>query len=259
MDIKSLSYSTLLYQLFFSSNVIDKGDYLVIRTPELPFYHWGNFLLFPNAPDPNSLQEWTACFQSEFDKSGCAHLAFVWDSPSGEFGESAAFEEEGYYFQFDEILTAGEAVKPAFFNEQVEVRILESNMDWESRIELNEACSGVCNALEFQKLGEHYRGDTLNGKSIFFGAFMDGRLVGELGVFRGGPKTAIVGLVKTDPDFRRQGICASLLYQSIAIGKDLLDFNEFVMVAEKIGGSASVYKSVGFQVVEHGACLLKLL
>ncbi len=46
MQIRSLAYQTDLFFPRFDGEVVDRGDYTVIRTPSNPTFHWGNFLLF---------------------------------------------------------------------------------------------------------------------------------------------------------------------------------------------------------------------
>ena len=50
MNIQSLGYRTDLFFPRFDGEVTDRGDYIVIRTPSNPTYHWGNFLLFNQPP-----------------------------------------------------------------------------------------------------------------------------------------------------------------------------------------------------------------
>ncbi len=50
MNIQSLGYRTDLFFPRFDGEVIDRGDYIVIRTLSNPTYHWGNFLLFSQSP-----------------------------------------------------------------------------------------------------------------------------------------------------------------------------------------------------------------
>lgn len=50
MNIRSLGYRTDLLFPRFDGEVIDRGDYTVIRTPSNPTFYWGNFLLFDQPP-----------------------------------------------------------------------------------------------------------------------------------------------------------------------------------------------------------------
>ncbi|MBL4577590.1 MAG: GNAT family N-acetyltransferase [Flavobacteriales bacterium] len=257
MDIQSLSYSTLLHQLSFSSTIIDKGTYKVIATPGLPCYYWGNFLMFSGPPVSGDFENWRYLFREEFKDSGCEHRAFAWDSISGEAGETQSFEANGYYFEYDEILTTRNAIRPTNYNSEITVRPLETDTDWKMRVELNVACGDKRDRSHINELGKHYRRDTQRFWGILLGAFLKNDLVGEMGLFTGGVHCGVVSMVKTHPDFRRRGVCRTLLYHTLHVGMELFRFKEFVMVADVNGVAANVYKSVGFEVVEHGASLIK--
>jgi len=257
MEIRSLSYSTLLHQLSYSSKITDKGTHLVISTPGLPFYEWGNFLMFPGPPVAGDSIQWEALYRGEFKKSGCTHMAFAWDSASGESGEIQAFTEDGYYFEYDDILTTKKAIRPNNYNDEMKMRVLQTDDDWERRAELNLACGDTLDRIQLVQLGAHYRSDAQKDRGVFLGAFLKSELVGEMALFRGGEDYGLISLVKTHPDFRATGICRTLLYHVVQFGIELFQFKEFVLVADKAGIAASVYQSVGFEVVEQGASLIK--
>ena len=42
------------------STVEDRGDHLVVRTPENPDYHWGNCLLVTDPAARNDAARWTS-------------------------------------------------------------------------------------------------------------------------------------------------------------------------------------------------------
>jgi hypothetical protein len=41
----------------------DRGDYVAFRTPSLPGFYWGNYLLFPNPPGQEDYDRWRAAFR----------------------------------------------------------------------------------------------------------------------------------------------------------------------------------------------------
>lgn len=66
MEVRSLGYRTDLAILALEgSQVTDRGDHLVIRTPRNPDYWWGNFLLLRDLK-PGSGDGWMARFAAEF-------------------------------------------------------------------------------------------------------------------------------------------------------------------------------------------------
>ena len=65
MNIQSLGYRTDLVYPRFDGEVIDRGDYVVIRTPSNPTFPWGNFLLFAQPPVAGDLDQWRRLFAEE--------------------------------------------------------------------------------------------------------------------------------------------------------------------------------------------------
>jgi hypothetical protein len=79
VDVRSLGYRTdLAIRVLEGSEVTDRGDYLVIRTPGNPDFWWGNFLLLPGLR-PGSGGGWRARFAAEFPDAG--HLTLGVDDP----------------------------------------------------------------------------------------------------------------------------------------------------------------------------------
>lgn len=257
MEISSLSYSTLLYQLSFSSTIIDRGEYIVVCTPDFPFYHWGNFLLFPLAPQTGDFEKWTNLFEKEFYNTGCKHIAFAWDSTSGEKGEIVAFEKAGFYFEFDDILTANTVKGPTHVNSNMNIRQFNSDEDWERSVKLNIDCGDTRSYEELRKLSVHHRRDTEQGHGVLLGAFINDELVGEMALFNGGSSRGLISMVKTHPRFRRKGVCRTMLCEIVRMGKEVFSFREFVLVADVKGLSSPGYRSAGFQIAEHGASLIR--
>ena len=70
--IESLGRRTDLAFSRFAGEVQDHGDFLVLRTPSNPTYHWGNYLLFRSAPRSGDYQRWTALFEREFTPGGAS-------------------------------------------------------------------------------------------------------------------------------------------------------------------------------------------
>ena len=53
MQVTSLGYRTdLTLRVLEGSEVADRGDYLVVRSPGNPAHWWGNFLLLAAVPEP---------------------------------------------------------------------------------------------------------------------------------------------------------------------------------------------------------------
>jgi hypothetical protein len=77
VKVRSLGYRADLAILALEgSQITDRGDHLVIRTPGNPDYWWGNFLLLRDLR-PGSGRAWLARFAAEFP--GAQHIALGLD------------------------------------------------------------------------------------------------------------------------------------------------------------------------------------
>ena len=73
-------FATDLALLGLQGSTVDvRDDYLVVRTPVNPTFHWGNCLVLDRAPLAGSLESWLAVFAGEHP--GAAHVAMGIDDP----------------------------------------------------------------------------------------------------------------------------------------------------------------------------------
>lgn len=176
MDIKSLGLQTHLMVDGFDSEIIDHGHYLSIVTPTTPGYFWGNFLLFPDPPEPGDLSDWQRIFAKEIGhRTGIEHQAFAWDSPAGDLGHIEPFLQAKFGLGQSTVFRTSEVHQPPHYNDSITVRTVVGESDWQ------------------QAIHRHYRGEsamvryramTEAGHSQWFAAFEGDLLVGGLGIQR---------------------------------------------------------------------------
>jgi hypothetical protein len=65
LNLRSLAWRTDLIFPAFDGEIIDRGPFLVIRTPSNPSFYWGNFLLFDRPPGPGDEDRWPPLFADE--------------------------------------------------------------------------------------------------------------------------------------------------------------------------------------------------
>ena len=256
MNIRSLGYRTDLVFPRFDGEVLDRGDYTVIRTPSNPTFYWGNFLLFDQPPAAGDLHRWSQLFAEEIGPpSAVKHLAFGWDTTAGETGIIQPFLEAGFDAEPSVVLTAAEVSKPPKFNKQIEVRRITTDWEWQGALEVQVACREPEHTAESyrtfkQRQMARWRTMTEAGLGEWFGAFLGNRLVGDLGVFveNGVGRFQSVG---THPEFRRRGICGTLVYEAAQHAFKHLGAQTLVMVADEDYHAAKIYESVGFRPTEH--------
>ena len=248
MEVRSLGYRTDLAILELEgSEVADRGDHLVIRTPGNPDYWWGNFLLLRELR-PGSGERWLARFAAEFP--GARHVAIGLDEAGA--GQAAPGELTGMIMERNAVLTAGSVHPPPHPNAESVIRPLEGDADWRQARELALAVSadepgGDAWFLTARLAAK--RALTEAGHGTWYGAFSDGTLVAQLGLITAKSGFARYQDVETHPAARRRGLAGTLVWRAgaaaLAAGTGTL-----VMVADPGDIAIRVYRSVGFAVAE---------
>lgn len=247
----------------FDGQVLDRGDYLVIRTPANPGFMWGNFLLFREAPRSGDFDRWRRLFRAEIGEPlGVKHETFGWDGTAGEPGVLAPFLAAGFEFDRGAVLATARLAPPARMNAEVEVRPLVSDSDWQQAIANQIACRGDgFPQAEYERFKrnqfQRYRAMAEAGLGWWFGAFLQTRLVGDLGLFCN-DGLARYQNVGTHPDYRRRGVAARLLFEAARYAERHAGVGRLVIVAEADSPTERLYMSLGFKRIERQCGLEKL-
>ncbi len=256
MQVRSLGYQTDLIFASFDGEIIDRGRYLVIRTPTNPSFFWGNFLLFADAPAEGDYSRWQELFALEIGAPPLVtHQTFGWDTTDNEQGVIQPFLENGFRLGQSVVLTTRQPIPPSKVPQAVTVRPLERDEDWAQSVENQVECREPGFAEESYRL---FRGRQMNryramaraGLGAWFGAFIGSRLVADLGIFH----TDQLGRyqsVQTHPGYRRQGIASYLVSQSGMYALDHFGIKTLVIVAEADSQAERLYRAAGFEIVEH--------
>lgn len=254
MQITSLGYQTDLALLDLGgSQVDDKGDHLVIRSPHNPTHWWGNFLLLPGPPPRAQAIGWIETFASEFGRA--SHIALGFDGIDGTVDDLAGFADAGLKAEASAVMTAREVNEPRRPQRDADYRALTSDADWSQRVELRLACMDdghdPVSFRDFaQTQSDTMRGLTEAGHGTWFGAFAGGRLLSTMGLFRAGPGLARFQAVETHPAARGRGLAGTLVQYVSRYGFDQLGAHTLVMVADPTYLAIRVYRSLGFAETE---------
>jgi GNAT superfamily N-acetyltransferase len=92
------------------------------------------------------------------------------------------------------------------------------------------------------------------GLGQWFGAYVEGRLAANLGLFISGT-LARYQSVDTLPEYRRQGLASSLVYEAGQQALTALGVRDLVIIADDDYFAKDVYASVGFTTTERLASL----
>ncbi len=84
------------------------------------------------------------------------------------------------------------------------------------------------------------------GHGVWFGAFRDGDLLAQLGIFSDGSGLARYQDVGTHPDARRQGLAAALVREAGRYAIDQLGARTLVIIADPDEAAIRVYRAAGF-------------
>jgi GNAT superfamily N-acetyltransferase len=262
MEVRSLGYRTDLIFPTFDGVIIDRGDYLIIRTPSNPSFYWGNFLLFDHPPQEGDHMNWPELFVKEIGTPPqVEHQAFGWDTTTNEMGTIQPFLKSGFLLEHSAVLTAQRDNLISKFSPDVTLHRLQSEEDWNQSIE-NQV---ICREPMFSESGyrifrqrqvKRYRDMVSHGLGAWFGAFSGSQLVADLGIFCD-RELGRYQSVQTHPDFRRQGIAGALVYKAALYALDHFNLETLVIVAETDSPAERLYRSIGFQLTEHQLGLWK--
>jgi GNAT superfamily N-acetyltransferase len=246
VPITNLGFRTdVTLRVLEGAQVTDRGDHLVIRSPDNPTFYWGNFLLLGAPPAPGTAATWLARFAAEFPAAG--HVALGVDSVRDDVPVSDDFPAAGLEPQHESVLTCSAVNPPPRPNELADIRPLTSDADWQQSLDLGIRCHGDDADQEYliQRTAARRR-LTEAGTGAWFGAFTDGRLMAQLGIFDAGDGLARFQHVETDPAARRQGLSGTLVWRAGSYAREVLGASTLVIVADPAEGAIRVYRSCGF-------------
>jgi ribosomal protein S18 acetylase RimI-like enzyme len=196
---------------------------------------------------------WLDTFREEFPEA--EHVALGFDGVDGSVDDLQGFAALGLHPEGATVMTTSSVHPPPRPNTTATYRPLTSEADWEQNVELRLACKDPGHEdgayEEFARAQGKTRRDLVaQGLGQWFGAFVEGRLVSQMGMFRAGDGLGRFQSVETHPDFRGQGLAGSLVYEVSGYGLGELGAHTLVMVADPDYLAIRVYRSVGFEDTE---------
>jgi ribosomal protein S18 acetylase RimI-like enzyme len=245
--ITSLGFRTdVALRVLEGGEVTDRGDYLVIRTPDNPDFWWGNFLLLARLPEPGrgQGQEWLARFAAEFPAA--RHVALGVDTTE-DAQTPKEFAAAGLKPDRATVLTTTQPKPPLRPNTEAEIRPLDSDDDWRQSVDLAVRCFDGGEPGDFlERRAAARRRVTQKGAGVWLGAFENGRLLAQLGLFDAGDGYARFQHVETEPAARRRGLAGTLVWTAGRYGHEALGTSTFVIVADPADAAIRIYRACGF-------------
>jgi len=255
VPIASLGFQTDLMLLASQgSQVEERDDCLVVRSPHNPDFWWGNLLLFRAAPEEASVEEWERAFVREFPAA--SHRAFGVDGTSGGTANYEEFVGAGYDVEASVVMTATEVHAPPHPNHDATYRALDltDRVDRESAIALRMANAPTMEPADYRLFLDRTMDSMAalqrKGAGSWFGAFLDGRMVSGMGLYSDGDGLARFQSVDTHPEARGLGLAGTLVHHVSSYGLSTLGAKTLVMVADPGYHAIRIYRSVGFENTE---------
>jgi GNAT superfamily N-acetyltransferase len=260
VKITSLGYRTDVKLLELAgSELTDRAEYVVVRTPGNPAFWWGNYLLLPSPFTAGGVAERLELFRSEFPEA--KHVAFGIDSVDGVIGAEDELTAAGFDLERNTVMTASRVTEPARPNQAAQYRFLSGDDDWEQLTGLALATASMevdAGYEEFTRLRTlASRGLVESGRAVWFGAFGGERLLASLGLVPDGQGAARFQSVQTHPDARGQGLASTLVHRASTYGLNELGAGTLVMVADPEYLAIRIYRAIGFADTETQIQLTK--
>jgi ribosomal protein S18 acetylase RimI-like enzyme len=249
MQLESLGYRTDLMLLRLQGGVIEAaGDYVVVRTPENPAFHWGNFVLGSQSWVDRPLADLVEVFQTEHPEAG--HLVIGVDGVDGRVWSDAEVGECGLGIERSVVMTAMQVQEPLHPNTDAVCRMLASDADWATAVDLQSAESGEFDPAEHrdfvQPIMAARRRQQEAGLGGWFGAFVGGEMLCDLGLFTDGSGLGRFQSVETLASARRIGLASTLVHYASLVGLRDFGIRDLVMVADPDDTAIRIYRSLGF-------------
>ena len=186
--------------------------------------------------------------QREFPDAG--HVALGFDTAGAGGMDLAGFAAAGLEIQRDTVLTAQALREPPHPSRDASIRQLAGDGDWQQ----SAALQGLCDAEDGLPASPAFtaarnsarRRLAESAQGAWFGAFMDGELVSQLGVISGPDRVARYQDVGTHPAARRRGLAGTLVCHAGQYAFDHLGASTLVIVADPQEGAIRVYRAAGF-------------
>jgi len=230
------------------SEVEDRGDHLVIRTPGNPAFHWGNYVLADVSWVDRPLADLVAIFRAQHPLAG--HLVLGIDGVDGRVWGDAELGECRLEAETSVVMTASQVRPPPRPNTEAVCRMLASDADWAAAVDHQCADHGDFDPAEHRHFVQRHmaarRQQQEAGLGGWFGAFVGGELLCDLGLLTDGSGLGRFQSVETVASARRLGLASTLVHHASMVGQREFAIRELVMVADPDYSAIRVYRALGF-------------
>lgn len=269
MDVISLALRTDLAVAALDGTVADRGDHVVVATPDQPSFYWGNFIVVAPPPTPDEARAWLAR-AAAVRCPEAAHVAVAIDAPDGALAPDVAAALVGAGATVETMIAMAcdrplAAAAPA----DVEVRPFDRARDWDALLALSltlDPDTPAMRAFLTQRIAARARA-AARGQVRWWGGFAAGELIASAGVV---PLADCARYqdVQTHAAWRRRGVASAVL---TAIAREARNQNQnqnenqnslagarlVLVVAEDNAAARAAYQRLGF--VERDRAVMVLI
>lgn len=252
----------------FDAELIERDDYLVVRTAQNPHFYWGNYLLFDQLPSEENYAKWHAAFTREISgpQPLSKHVAFGLELPAGAVPVlTPSFMQDGFELIETRVMTLTRtqfSLQRAGLDQAAEVLRLQAAsfraVNFESELDLLVDAQCSVDAGRFEAVGyrayrvqqmRRYAAMNRAGYGSWFALWQGGLPVADCGLYRD-PSTAATlarfQSVGTLAAYRRRGLCNALVRHVCAHAFDQMGVDTLVMCADPVDVAIGIYRNAGF-------------
>jgi GNAT superfamily N-acetyltransferase len=243
------------------SVIEDVGDALVIVTPQNPFWRWGNLIVLKNPPRAEDADRWHKHYETKIaPKQAELNRIIIWSVMSNDVPDIESYIEDGLIFSKADVLLLGSLKRSPSQNTQVDIReIAIDGNEWNEVLEINIEGFGAGDATypEYaeRRFADH-RSLIRKGAGRWYGAYINGELAGNLGIFAGEGLCRFQE-VAVRPKFRRQGIASALVYHAASRAREEYPDYLQIIVADPKGDAIDAYRKTGFEKHSESHALIR--
>ena len=229
---------------------------VVLRTPGRDDFWFGNVLILPAAPAPQTLGSLLERWRDEFAHApGVSKTVLLWEaahdaSRADEPALESAATEHALAFECNLVLRlARRPAQPAQARVPMAARPVESDEDWAAVLQVatpRDAPPGQRAFIEWRQA--EYRRLVQAGSGHWWLGEVDGEIVSSAGIFWDeGGRVARFQRVDTAEHARGQGCCTALISAMVVdTCRRLPRLQDCVIVAERGTQAERIYRRVGF-------------
>jgi GNAT superfamily N-acetyltransferase len=230
------------------SKVEERGDHLILRSPENPRHHWGNCVLVTDPGAVDDAERWVEVFGAAFPSADWIAIALPRMPETAE-----PWEALGLAIEPHEVLATATLPRRTQPAEGYVVRRLTGD-DWDQTVRLSSDQNRVAGWIDEARYESFARTRAEVTRAVceanaevitYFGAFADGTLAAQLGIVCCGT-AARYQQVLTDESHRRRGLASHLVGVAARWAAER-GCHRWVIVTESTNPAGRVYRSLGFE------------